>query len=217
MKTVTATAALVLSVLGLAVLGPADAGSVVGIDLGGEFIKAALVKPRVPLEIVLTSEGQRKSAAMVGFVDGEQIISNAALNQLTRRPLNVVGYLKMLLGKGPEALGPQWLKDAAYFNEWTEIPEVGTLQTNIKTGLGEDLEDFSVVELMAMLLDKTREDAELFAEEPIKDVVLTVPPYWSAATPPPRPRVSCRKPRLHSLTVPRPPDIQGTGRAAGTA
>lgn len=30
--------------------------AVIGIDLGGEFIKASLVKPRVPLDIVLNPE-----------------------------------------------------------------------------------------------------------------------------------------------------------------
>ena len=32
---------------------------------------------------------------------------------------------------------------------------------------------------MAMLLGRVKEDAEAFAEEPITDVVLTVPPFWA--------------------------------------
>ena len=32
---------------------------------------------------------------------------------------------------------------------------------------------------MAMLLERVRDDSEVFAEEPIKDVVLTVPPFWA--------------------------------------
>jgi molecular chaperone DnaK (HSP70) len=134
--------------------------AVIGIDLGGEYIKTSMVKPRVPLEIVMNSEGFRKTAAVVGFVDGEQIVSNGALNQQTKRPLNVVGYVKMLLGKGPESDALQWLRDAHYTNQWTEVPDVGTLQTELKnTGLGEGMDEFTAVELMAMLLDKTREYA----------------------------------------------------------
>ena len=41
------------------------------------------------------------------------------------------------------------------------------------------MDEYSVVELMAMLLTKQREDAEAMAEEPITDVVLTVPPFWA--------------------------------------
>ena len=57
-------------------------GAVIGIDLGGEFLKASLVKPRVPLDIVLNPEGRRRSEAVVGFFDGEQAYGGAALNQV---------------------------------------------------------------------------------------------------------------------------------------
>ena len=43
------------------------ASAVLGIDLGTEYIKAALVKPGIPLEIVLTKDSKRKEAAAVAF------------------------------------------------------------------------------------------------------------------------------------------------------
>ena len=66
----------------LALLLQLAEGAVIGIDLGGEFIKASLVKPRVPLDIVLNPEGRRRSEAIVGFFDGEQAYGGAAANQV---------------------------------------------------------------------------------------------------------------------------------------
>jgi hypothetical protein len=43
------------------------ASGVLGIDLGTEYFKAALVKPGTPLEIVLTKDSKRKEAATVAF------------------------------------------------------------------------------------------------------------------------------------------------------
>src|SRR5271170_5370537 len=41
--------------------------AVLGVDLGTEYIKAALVKPGIPLEIVLTKDSRRKEASTVAF------------------------------------------------------------------------------------------------------------------------------------------------------
>ena len=158
---------------------PLASGAVLGIDLGGEFIKASLVKPRVPLDIVLNPEGKRRSEAVVGFFDGEQAYGGAALNQQTRRPQNFAAFLKMLVGKGPESGNLQWLKDTHYPHDWTGTEE-GTLKVELaKTGLGDDMNEYTVTELLSILLTKQREDAEAIAEEPIKDVVITVPPFWA--------------------------------------
>lgn len=41
--------------------------AVLGIDFGTEYIKAALVKPGIPLEIVLTKDSRRKEISAVAF------------------------------------------------------------------------------------------------------------------------------------------------------
>jgi hypoxia up-regulated 1 len=43
------------------------ASAVLGVDMGTEYIKAALVKPGVPLEIVLTKDSRRKETSAVAF------------------------------------------------------------------------------------------------------------------------------------------------------
>lgn len=43
------------------------ASAVLGVDLGTEYIKAALVKPGMPLDIVLTKDSRRKETSAVAF------------------------------------------------------------------------------------------------------------------------------------------------------
>src|SRR5436309_1333501 len=43
------------------------ASAVLGIDLGTEYFKAALVKPGIPLEIVPTKDSRRKEISAVAF------------------------------------------------------------------------------------------------------------------------------------------------------
>src|SRR5438552_3405106 len=43
------------------------ASAVIGIDLGTEYIKAVMVKPGIPLEIVPTKDSKRKEFAAVAF------------------------------------------------------------------------------------------------------------------------------------------------------
>ena len=74
----------------------------------------------------------------------------------------------------------QWLNDTHYPQEFTGVDGAGTLKVKLgTTGLGDDMNEYTVAELVAMILTRTREDAEAMAEEPIKDVVITVPPFWA--------------------------------------
>ena len=75
------TALTSLAALALALSQPAT-GAVIGIDLGGEYFKIALVKPGKSLEIVLNVESKRKTATMVGYHDGEQLFSTSATNMV---------------------------------------------------------------------------------------------------------------------------------------
>ncbi|KAJ2976533.1 hypothetical protein NQ176_g4898 [Zarea fungicola] len=43
------------------------ASAVLGVDLGTEYIKAALVKPGMPLDIVLTKDSRRKETSAIAF------------------------------------------------------------------------------------------------------------------------------------------------------
>ncbi|KAI5296915.1 hypothetical protein KEM56_005221, partial [Ascosphaera pollenicola] len=48
-------------------VGAVSSSGVIGLDLGTEYIKAVLVQPGIPLEIVLTKDSKRKESASVAF------------------------------------------------------------------------------------------------------------------------------------------------------
>jgi hypoxia up-regulated 1 len=68
--------------------------SVLAIDYGTEWSKAALVKPGIPLQIVLTKDSKRKEQSVVAFktqervygVDAANLVSPAHASGITPRP-----------------------------------------------------------------------------------------------------------------------------------
>ena len=85
------------------------ASAVLGIDLGTEYIKAALVKPGIPLEIVLTKDSKRKEISAIAFKPSksgalpagsypERFYGNDAVALAARFPGEVYPNLKQLLG-----------------------------------------------------------------------------------------------------------------------
>ncbi len=54
--------------------------SVLAIDFGTEWTKAALVKQGIPLEIVLTKDTKRKEQSVIGFKGNERLYGQDAAN-----------------------------------------------------------------------------------------------------------------------------------------
>lgn len=190
-----------LSVFLFSLVGPAlAASSVLGIDLGTEYIKAALVKPGIPLEIVLTKDSRRKEAATLAFKPAGGVSSTAenvfperaygadALALAARFPGDVYPNLKPLLGLTTHDVhhGRESPAVAAY---QARFPGLGIQQCSAErdtvclrsSTFAPDEEPFAVEELLAMQLQNVRSNAEAMAGKgnTVKDVVFTVPPYWT--------------------------------------
>ena len=80
MRNVVGFIAIVLTLHACSNIGYVDSLAVMSVDLGHEFLKIAIVKPGVPMEIALNKEGRRKTANIVGFKDGERLFGDAALS-----------------------------------------------------------------------------------------------------------------------------------------
>jgi hypoxia up-regulated 1 len=169
------------------------ASAVLGIDIGQEYIKAALVKPGIPLEIVLTKDTKRKEASAIGFKpsnspvkDGEfnfpeRLYGTDAVNLAGRYPHDVYPNLKQLLGK--------LVQDdvvATYLRRYpalkiTPSPEHGTVAFQSKSSPGSGV--FTLEELLAMQLKAVVAQAQAMAGPGtgrIRDVMFTVPAFFSA-------------------------------------
>ena len=180
------------------------AGSgVIGIDLGTEYIKAALVKPGIPLEIVLTKDARRKEAAAIAFKptrDGnaaypERFYGSDAVSLAPRFPDDVYANLKALLGVPLETgiqgsdIGESRNVVEIYKERYpalkiSEVP--GTRGTvgfrSDRLGKEEGKEAFLVEELLAMQLQQIKANAEEMAgpRSRIQDAVITFPAFYTA-------------------------------------
>lgn len=173
----------------------AAGSAVLGIDVGTEYLKAALVKPGIPLEIVLTKDSKRKESAAVAFkptrdADAqfpERFYGGDALALSSRYPDDVYVNLKTLLGlplgdgKGESV--------QAYHDRFPALRlenapgERGTigLRSN-RLGEAEKKDAFLIEELLAMQLKQIKANADEMAGKgsDIKDVVVTYPSFYTA-------------------------------------
>ncbi|XP_069804035.1 hypoxia up-regulated protein 1 isoform X2 [Dendropsophus ebraccatus] len=167
----------ILSVF-LVILLPSQTESVavMSVDMGFEWMKIAIVKPGVPMEIVLNKESRRKTPCAVALKENERLFGDSAVGMAAKNPKVTFRYFQDLLGKRAE--NPQVKAFRNQFPEYNVVKdeERGTVFFKIS----EDL-TYSPEELLAMTLNYSRTLAEEFAEQPIKDIVITVPAFFNQA------------------------------------
>ncbi|EDU43599.1 chaperone protein dnaK [Pyrenophora tritici-repentis Pt-1C-BFP] len=166
------------------------ASAVIGVDLGTEYIKAALVKPGIPLEIVLTKDSKRKETSAVAFKPAksgplppgsypERFYGSDAIALQARFPGDVYPNLKHLLGVSSESeiVG-------TYKERYPALEVTGTQDRNtvsFQSGVFSKDKSYTVEELLAMELKNVRENAKALAGKAydIQDVVFTVPAFYT--------------------------------------
>ena len=167
------------------------ASAVLGIDLGTEYIKAALVKPGVPLDIVLTKDSRRKEAATIAFKPARSSPSEAdsyperlygadASALSARFPGDVYPNLKPLLGLS--------LNDDSVKSYLSRFPGLAPEEVRGKIGfksqtLGKEQEPVTVEELLAMELQNIQANAQVAVGKglSVTEAVITVPAFYTAA------------------------------------
>ncbi|KAF2719723.1 actin-like ATPase domain-containing protein [Polychaeton citri CBS 116435] len=188
-----------LTVFALLVSTANAASSVLGIDFGTLNFKAALVKPGIPLEIVLTKDSKRKETAAVAFKPPrdksgkiiaeagtfpERIYGSDALALQGRMPGEVFPNLKPLLGL-------PWTQKASEVVEWyqsrypalqlKQVMEMGTMVIQSESFVDGEM-PWSVEELLAMELANVKVNAENMAGKGtvVEDAVISVPAFYTA-------------------------------------
>jgi len=149
--------------------------AVMSVDLGSEWLKIAIVKPGVPMEIALNKESRRKTPFVVSINGNERLFSDPANVVAVKQPAKAYLYLTHLLGKKYDSPAVELYKKRFPHYKLSKDEERGTV---LFEGEGEK---FSVEQLIAMTLNASRQIAQNYAEHPMKDVVLTVPVYFNQA------------------------------------
>lgn len=181
---------LALCVLFLFTVNVSALAAVLGVDLGTEYIKAALVKPGIPLEIVLTKDSRRKETSAVAFKPfqnapktgsyPERAYGSDAIALAARFPSDVYPNLKTLLGlPADDALVQEYLeRHPALQLEAHKLRN--TVAFKSKT-FSADEQAWMVEELLAMELQSIQRNAEAAAgsDVSVRSVVITVPPFYT--------------------------------------
>ncbi|KAK3899636.1 putative heat shock protein family 70 protein [Staphylotrichum tortipilum] len=167
--------------------------AVLGIDLGTEYIKAALVKPGIPLEIVLTKDSRRKEISAVAFKPAangplavgsfpERAYGSDAMALAPRFSGDVYPNLKAVLGLPVES---GEVKEYARRHPGLEVAAHkvrGTVAFGSGGAFSAEEEKWLVEELLAMELRSVRGNAEELAGpgSPVRSAVVTVPGFYTA-------------------------------------
>ncbi|GAU93545.1 HSP70-3 [Ramazzottius varieornatus] len=144
------------------------------VDLSNEFIKIAIVKPGVPMEIVLNTESQRKTPLALAFRNGERFFGEAAWSTCGRAPKSCFVYFLDLLGKNTSHELVQLYHQ--------RFPQYDLVDDPVSKRVVYKLDDgtqYAPEELLAMVLRYSKLLAEKYAENLISDAVITVPPFFT--------------------------------------
>ncbi|TKR60474.1 hypothetical protein L596_027716 [Steinernema carpocapsae] len=169
-----------LLILSAAVLvslfAPGDGAlAAMSIDLGSQFIKIGLVKPGVPMEIVLNKESRRKTPTIIAFKGGERLFSEGAAQLSVKTPKSTFTHLLDLIGKKVDNPIVQLYRE--------RFPHLATIIDENRGTISFPVGDvtYNVETLMAMILWNVRQITEEYAQQPVKDAVITIPVYFNQA------------------------------------
>lgn len=145
--------------------------TVIGVDFGTHWLKISIIKPGGLLETVLNRESKRKTENMITIRDGIRYFGFDSVSLGMRFPQITFSSLKNLLGKRFDSDAAKEYRDA-YSNVMVEDPERHTCAFTLGT------ETYRVEELVAMLLQHAKRQAEAYAKIDVSGAVITVPPYF---------------------------------------
>lgn len=128
------------------------------------------------MEIVLNKESRRKTPVAVCLKENERLFGDGALGVSVKNPKVVYRYIQNLLGKTAD--NPQVVQYQKHFPEHQidRDEKRGTVYFKYSEEM-----QYSPVEILGMVLNYSAALAEDFAEQPIKDAVITVPAFFNQA------------------------------------
>ncbi|KAG4127150.1 hypothetical protein ERO13_D10G200000v2 [Gossypium hirsutum] len=151
--------------------------AVSSIDLGSEWLKIAVVnlKPgQIPITIAINEMSKRKSPALVAFQSETRLLAEEAAGIVARYPDKVFSNLRDMVGKP--------YRDVKRFADAMYLPfdVVEDFRGAAMIRVSDDV-SYSVEELLGMILKYAANLAEFHSKAMVKDMVISVPPYFGQA------------------------------------
>ncbi|GJM86611.1 hypothetical protein PR202_ga02488 [Eleusine coracana subsp. coracana] len=173
------TLGILLAVLVAAAIAvpPASAAVVSSIDLGSEWLKVAavhLAPGRVPIAVAINEMSKRKSPALAALADGNRLIGEEAAGITARHPSKVFARARDLLAKPFP-----YVQSVAQslFLPYDLVPDA----RGAAAVRADDGQVYSFEEIVAMVLHYAAGLADAHVGAPVRDAVVTVPPYFGQA------------------------------------
>ncbi|PKI52700.1 hypothetical protein CRG98_026909 [Punica granatum] len=152
--------------------------AVSSLDFGSEWLKVAVVnikKGQSPITIAINEMSKRKSPALVAFQSGTRLLGEEAAGLVARHPDKVYSQIRDLIGK-PFGYAKSFL-DSMYFP--FDVVEDSRGSVSFRADDGGTV--YTVEELLGMILGYAANLAEFHSKLPVKDLVISVPPYFGQA------------------------------------
>ena len=124
----------------------------VGIDLGTTFSAVAHIDAYGKPQIIPNTETERITPSVIFFDGNNVIVGSVAKNSAVAEPEKIVDFIKREIGKPKEQFHREF---------------------------GGKI--YSAEELSALIIRKLKGDAERYLDQPVTDVVITVPAYFNDA------------------------------------
>ncbi|KAG6477936.1 hypothetical protein ZIOFF_061368 [Zingiber officinale] len=176
MRTFSAGVWIVLVIISMLSFFPTPSQSAVSsVDLGSEWMKVAVVnlKPgQIPISIAINEMSKRKSPALVAFHGGDRLVSEEAAGIAARYPDKVYSFVRDMIGKPYKYVKD--LTESLYLSYDLVEDSRGAAGIRIDDGVTV----YSAEELLAMVLSYGISLAESHARVPVKDAVISVPPFF---------------------------------------
>lgn len=155
--------------------------AVLGIDYGAEFLKISIVAPgRSPITLVINEISKRKTTIAVSFVNEDRWLGEEAMNYQARYPEKVTTRLRELLGKDASSdLVLDYKEKYKLPFEIRESENRSTVEVLIDNNNDGDAKSHTIEELVATTLQYAMKIGTALGKGPIKDAVVSVPPYFS--------------------------------------
>ena len=150
----------------------ADAGDIIGIDLGTTNSCVAVMEGKTA-RVIENAEGARTTPSIVAFTsDGERLIGQSARRQAVTNPTNTLYAVKRLIGR---SFSDPVVKDIQKLVPYKLVKS----DTNTDCWVEAQGVKYSPSQIGSMVLGKMKETAEGFLGRPVSKAVITVPAYFN--------------------------------------
>eukprot|EP00934_Nitzschia_sp_Nitz4_P000848 Nitzschia sp. Nitz4//scaffold137_size62074//32198//35242//NITZ4_006418-RA/size62074-augustus-gene-0.70-mRNA-1//-1//CDS//3329535709//848//frame0 len=159
-------------------LSSASAAAILGVDMGSQFMKVALVQRGAPLEIVTNLHSKRKTEQMILFDQGTRFYGADANSLLARKPTKTPSGMSVMLGRDEEHPAVKVLSE----RHFTLTPQFNDTRSGLHL-MVDGKESYTPEELVAMVMTHAEEMTVAYGKEKghdlgsIRECSMTVPSF----------------------------------------